>query len=351
MPNNYRPDYRRKDDKTNWALYIFLFFMFGGGIVSSIVGLIGALMPVLIIGVVFYFIFGQNKNRSTTGYSPSRDATQRSYKTNAYQSRYRTTNRGTYGRTKAYRPTYSKKDIDLVDEKLAHYFDKNEKLDVVNDINLRLKSTAYISLKSLNVYMKDDYVCSLEEFGNRYIDIYDQIIRWLINFANNKDTSEIFDAQPSYKREEQKAEANVDSFIKQINDLNIEIPDEDISNGLYETSAFLKQIGEIESKFPGKSEKLSKLYKYYLPMLINNLNQYKELQTAQTHENFESTKEKLNKNVILVNEAMKTLAASLCEEDFINLSADISTLESLLKKDGLAGDQRMSQFKGGGSSE
>ena len=48
---------------------------------------------------------------------------------------------------------------------------------------------------------------------------------------------------------------------------------------------------------------------------------------------------------------MKTLAASLCEEDFINLSADISTLESLLKKDGLAGDNRLSQFKGGATDE
>lgn len=353
MPNKYRPDYRRNNDKTNWGLYLFLFFMFGGSIVSTLAGIIGALMPLLIVGTIFYFIFGYNKGKTTTGYSPSKDAKNMSYKTNNYQSRYKTVNdRDIYGRSKTYRPTYSKKDIDLVDEKLAYYFEKNEKLAVINDINLRLKGSAYISLKSLNVYIKDDYVCSLEEFGNKYTDIYDQVIRWLIDYSNNNATT-IIDAQTTPRKEENIKEEviSIDSFITKINDLNTEIPDEAISDGLYETSALLKQIGEIESKFPGKSEKLTKLYKYYLPMLINNLNQYKELQTAQTNENFEGTKEKLQKNVTLINEAMKTLAASLCEEDFINLSADISTLESLLKKDGLAGDNRMSQFKGGGFDE
>ena len=234
-----------------------------------------------------------------------------------------------------------------------YYFENNKSLPVINDVNLRLKGDAYISLKSLNVYMKDDYVCSFEEFGNKYTDIYDQIMNWLIAFAKERNTSGIFteSTSQSTKVNEPDGKATIDDFMKKIDDLNTEIPDEDISNGLYETNALLKQIGDIETKFPGKSEKLTKLYKYYLPMLISNLNQYKELQSAQTNENFQNTKLKLQKNVTLINEAMKTLAASLCEEDFINLSADISTLESLLRKDGLAGDNRMSAFKGGSSNE
>ena len=43
---------------------------------------------------------------------------------------------------------------------------------------------------------------------------------------------------------------------------------------------------------------------------------------------------------------MKTIISTLCEDDMINLSADISTLEAILKKDGLAGDDMMKMKAG-----
>ena len=83
-----------------------------------------------------------------------------------------------------------------------------------------------------------------------------------------------------------------------------------------------------------------------MPILINILGQYKDLQLANSSDNLAKTKDKLHKSIILINDAMKTIISTLCEDDMINLSADISTLEAILKKDGLAGDDMMKMKAG-----
>ena len=40
---------------------------------------------------------------------------------------------------------------------------------------------------------------------------------------------------------------------------------------------------------------------------------------------------------------MKTIIQSMTDSDFINLSADMSTLSAVLEKDGLAGDHSISE--------
>ncbi len=337
MPNyRYRPNYRKPKDSNSWWIYIFMFFIFGGG------GILAGLLPLAILALIGYVIYmAASNNTRSTKYKSAYDSSKiRSYRNNYFTSNYTT-----------YRPDNTMQ-MEKINRKLAFYFENNTKLNVINDISLRLKSDAYVNLNSLNVYIKDQYVCSFDDFKNKYPDIYDQIINWITIFDEEKVVSPVIDAEVKETISATKPFASkAEEFIEKINDLNTEIPDEGISEGLYESSALLKQISDIESKFPTNSEKLDKLYEYYLPMLIKNLSQYKSLQAAQTNASFEETKLKLQKNVTLINEAMKTITASLCEEDFINLSADISTLESLLKKDGLAGDNRMSTFKGGVNSD
>ena len=80
--------------------------------------------------------------------------------------------------------------------------------------------------------------------------------------------------------------------------MNNDIPDEEISNGLYETASLLKQVQTLESKFPNSKDKLKKLYEYYLPILINILNQYRNLQYAKTDPSYEDTKNKLIRTII-----------------------------------------------------
>ena len=55
--------------------------------------------------------------------------------------------------------------------------------------------------------------------------------------------------------------------------------------------------------------------------------------------------EKLIKTIILCNEAIKTLLASLNEEDLLNMSVNMNTLENILKKDGLIKTAGMDRVK------
>ena len=248
---------------------------------------------------------------------------------------------------------YSSKQMAMINERLKDYFSEYVELPVMDGINLRLKNKSYRSLNSLNIFNNNDYVCSLAEFGYQFPKTYNQILRLLLSFAMDENPEYKQSSKPAKKvtkkvedKEEVKLEARTDSFITIIDDLNTAIPDEEISNGLYESTALLKQIKTIEETFPSSSEKLDKLYSYYLPILVNILNQYKDLEKTQHNEKFKQTKEKLQKTIILINDAMKTLTATLCEDDILNLSADISTLEAILKKDGLVGEGIMKKKAG-----
>ena len=109
----------------------------------------------------------------------------------------------------------------------------------------------------------------------------------------------------------------------------------------------MKQIQTLELKFPKSRTKLSKLYDYYLPILIRVLKQFENLQDAKFDENYQPVKDKLTKTIHLINDAMRTIISSMTDADMLNLSADLSTLEALLQKDGLTGDQMKAQTKDG----
>ena len=93
----------------------------------------------------------------------------------------------------------------------------------------------------------------------------------------------------------------------------------------------------MEEKLPGSTPKLEKLYSYYIPLLIDILNQYKDLQSTSD----EAAKKRLKETVKLINEAMKMLIGDLRDEDFVNLKADMATLKFLLQQDGLATDDKI----------
>ena len=143
-------------------------------------------------------------------------------------------------------------------------------------------------------------------------------------------------------------------FIEKINQLNNEIDNEQITSGLNQTCALLKHISILEKKFPESQDKLTKLKQYYLPILLDILENYKQLNpSVHDHEEFKKSEERLIKTIILINEAIKTISVDMHEDDFMNLSADISTLEALLKKDGLVkeGTMEAMRMKAGDGNE
>lgn len=243
----------------------------------------------------------------------------------------------------------SRADLARINVYLRKYFSSNSQLDMPNNIDLVLRENVYKSLYSLDAYRDGVRIGTLAEFRKRYGDIYDQMFDTLLSMAINDRTvpkGEVIDAEiiDEKKRETSSGEEKrAMYFVRVINDLNDDIPDEEISNGLYESCALLRQMQAMEEKFPDSKAKVDKLYQYYLPIQVRILNQYAKLQNVKSDPNYDATVENLKKTIGLVNQAMEQLISDMSDSDFINLTADMSTLEAVLQKDGLAGEGSMAQ--------
>lgn len=307
---------------SNWWVWLILFFVFSGGM-SFMLPLF--LIIAVVVGIAIASVSTYKNNSSD----------EQSFSSYRRENRYQRSGNSQSSK------------IAKINLYLRQYFKSRNSIRVVDQIELRLREEKYASLSSLDVYRNNVYICSFNEYQRRYPESYSAIINDLYSIqANSPLQAEVFDAEvvenPQPKKEETvKKEKNAQYFIEEITSLNNDIPDEEISNGLYETSSLLKQVQTLESKFPNSKDKLKKLYEYYLPILINILNQYRNLQYAKTDPSYEETKNKLIRTIHLINDAMGKIISSMTDEDFINLSADISTLEAVLKKDGLTSDGSM----------
>ncbi len=313
----------------SWWIWIVLFIILGGGI--------GALLPLfLMIAVVVGIALA-----SVSAYKKG-DANQAFQQFSSYKRN------GNYQRSE----TESSK-VAKINVYLRKYFRTRKSVNVVDNVELRLRDEQYASLSSLDVYRNNAYICSFNDYHRRYPESYQAIINDLLRLVSNAPIQdEVIDAevvenpQPKQQEKPKTFSKTSQSFIEEINTLNNDIPDEEITNGLYETCSLLKQIQTLEEKFPNSKDKLKKLYEYYLPILTKILKQYRNLQYAKTDSAYEETKEKLTKTIHLINDAMGKIISSMTDEDFINLSADISTLEAVLKKDGLTDEGTMKSTNG-----
>jgi hypothetical protein len=224
-----------------------------------------------------------------------------------------------------------------------------------HNLVLTLKGGRFSSLDALEVDCDGHYFRTVADFRRNYGEIYDQMFDTLLTMEQNDVavvSPEIVDvdyvpktgtAQAKKPKQEQPKEPekpnDAVSFREQITALNDGIPDEEISNGLYETAALLKQLDDLERTFPKQKGKLKKLYSNYLPYLIGILQQYTRMQNVQTDANYEKNVQSLKDTISHINSAMKDrLIPAMSESDSINLSADMSTLEAMLRKDGMTAD-------------
>lgn len=318
----------------SWWIWLILFIILGGGI--------GALLPLfLIIAVVIAIAMA-----SVSSYKKQDSFTQNFSDFTTYKRN------GSYQRSESESSKLAK-----INMYLRKYFRTRNSVTVIDNIELRLREEKFASLASLDVYRNNSLICSFNDYQRRYPESYSAIIEDLLRLSNNAPIQdEVFDAevvenpqqQEQPKQNTTKQTKNSQYYIDEINGLNNDIPDEEISNGLYETCSLLKQIQTLEEKFPNSKDKLKKLYEYYLPILTKILKQYRNLQYAKTDPSYEETKNKLTRTIHLINDAMSKIISSMTDEDFINLSADISTLEAVLKKDGLTEEGTMSATKSKG---
>ena len=226
----------------------------------------------------------------------------------------------------AYR--YSTKEKN-VQEKLKRYFAENDYLYLSNDVYLKKVTDATDIFQAVSVYYSNLEVSSFYDMIKNDNASYNKMIDYFY-------LQDGFNAEVEQKEEVKMAEY----YIEKVNEYNVSIEHSEISNNLYITASLLTTLKTLEAEgLQINDDRIRKVYQYYLPMLMEILENY-----CKTKDNYllekevKETENKLVDIVGLTNEALKNTLSSINEEDIINMKINMSTLESVLKGDGVISD-------------
>ena len=291
----------------------------------------GFLMPLGVFGVIGYGLYKLIKTMFADTDSPrSYKYSQSNANRNYSQSQVKNNQSNSYVKNAK---------NDEIDKVLSRYFKKNVSLVLFDEISIDLQGGSYTTVDNLYISYKGEKISQLKEYKSYYPETYERVIEALAKLAKKAQS-----VKPKEEKKEEPKEKEVkidnfseaEKFIDQINSLNRDLYNEEITNGLYQTCELLKQIDIVDRQDGRIDPKLNKLYEYYLPILTGILTDYKRLcESPIKGEEFKKCETQLIKTIKLINEALKTIFSSLHEADYMNLNADINTLQSLLKQDGL----------------
>lgn len=126
------------------------------------------------------------------------------------------------------------------------------------------------------------------------------------------------------------------NYIEQIKSANYAINREEISQKLYRLESIVSQIFIYLENNPKKLTEVNKFTNHYLPMTLKLVNAYKQLNEQPVQgDNITSAKAEIEKTIDTINSAFEKLLDDLFGEVALDISTDISVLETLLTQEGL----------------
>lgn len=129
------------------------------------------------------------------------------------------------------------------------------------------------------------------------------------------------------------------AYIEKIHAGNDAIHDEEVSQKLDDLEAVCVQIFRYVERHPESAQETKKLMKYYLPTTIRLLDSYQRLnaQPVQSAKILKSKKE-IEETLDTLNQAFAKLFDNLYQDTSMDITSDISVLNTLLAQEGLTGN-------------
>ncbi len=126
------------------------------------------------------------------------------------------------------------------------------------------------------------------------------------------------------------------SCIQQIREANDAIPGEEISRRLDRLEEVIGKIFLYIEQHPSQLADIQKFMDYYLPTTLKLVNAYKEFDRLSVEgDNISTAKNEIEETLNTINHAFENLLDSLYEDVTMDVSSDISVLETLLAQEGL----------------
>lgn len=129
-------------------------------------------------------------------------------------------------------------------------------------------------------------------------------------------------------------------MIEQIRKANDEIEGEEISQKMFRLEKITGQIFEQIQEHPEKLPDVRRLMNYYLPTTLKLLSSYEDFEKQPIQgENIKNAKQQIERSLDTVNAAFENLLDQLFSDEVLDVSSDISVLETMLKQEGLTGPE------------
>lgn len=130
------------------------------------------------------------------------------------------------------------------------------------------------------------------------------------------------------------------AFIAQIRSCNDAIPGEEISGKISRMELIVRRIFDRAQAHPEIVPDLKKLMDYYLPMTVKLLNAYAEMDAQPVQgETIQASKREIEATLDTLNLAFEKLLDSVFKDTALDVSSDISVLNTLLAQEGLTEDE------------
>ena len=130
------------------------------------------------------------------------------------------------------------------------------------------------------------------------------------------------------------------AFLVQIRKCNDAIPGEEISGKISRMELIVRRIFERAEAHPEIVPDLKKMMDYYLPMTVKLLNAYADMDAQPVQgQTSESSKREIEATLDTLNLAFEKLLDDLYREAAMDVSSDISVLNTLLAQEGLTEDE------------
>ena len=131
-----------------------------------------------------------------------------------------------------------------------------------------------------------------------------------------------------------------DAYIAQIRRCNDRIPGQEISAKITRMELIVEKIFDRAEEDPEVIPDLKKMMDYYLPMTVKLLNAYADMDAQPVQgETIQNSKREIEQTLDTLNLAFEKLLDDLFADTALDISSDISVLNTLLAQEGLTEDE------------
>ncbi len=146
-----------------------------------------------------------------------------------------------------------------------------------------------------------------------------------------------FNKKDTLEPEVRKAIDEGRQYVQKIKSANIEIPGEEISRKLDRLEEVTGKIFDYVESHPEKFPEIKKFTEYFLPTTLKLLDAYREFDYQPIRgENVSTAKKEIEDTMDTINLAFENLLDDLFQDAAMDVSTDISVLETMLAQEGLS---------------